>query len=100
MRMDTGEIAYKELHKLRQDFRKLNSRGPAVDQIARFYARWLQGIQDVPPEGRALALYQDLSSAFILGRQLGPLPKTSLPQAPARVREAGKVAEQLMLHCL
>jgi hypothetical protein len=67
----------------------------AKKQVAKTYKAWCDKIESVPPEGRSLALYQDLSSAYVLGKQLPKLPKSEAPG-----RDAGKVAEQLMLQCL
>jgi hypothetical protein len=99
-RLASTDTAYRELSELRQDFISLNNREVAVRQVARFYSEWLRKIEAVTPPGRALSLYQDLSSAFVIGRQLPPLPKATLPQSATEIREAGKVAEQLMLHCI
>jgi len=99
-RLDPADSVYSELAELRRNFETLMGKDAAAEQVARFFKRWFSTIESVSPEGRSLALYQDLSSAFVLGRQLPPLPKAALPQAPAKVLEAGKVAEQLMLHCL
>lgn len=67
----------------------------AKKQVAKTYKVWLDKIESVPPDGRSLVLYQDLSSAYVLGKQLPKLPKSEAPGI-----EAGKVAEQLMLQCL
>ena len=100
-KLNSTDSAYEDLAELQRNFTALSRRAAAADQVARFYRKWIEKIQNIEPKGRALGLYQDLSSAFVLGRQLPPLPKTTLPtSAPAKVLRAGKVAEQLMLHCL
>lgn len=67
----------------------------AKRQIARFYASWVASIESVPSAGRALALYQDLSAAYVVGKSLPRLPTergyNGFPYA---------VAEALMLVCL
>lgn len=94
--LSPGDSARKEFERLRQDVEsRLKNKDAAKEQVARSYQRWFAGIQSIPPAGRTLALYQDLSSAYVLGKQLPKLPKSEAPG-----REAGKVAEQLMLHCL
>ena len=65
------------------------------DQIADMYSSWLDRLERFPAPGRALALYQDLSSAFVLGRSLPDLPKKE-----RTARKPERVAQQLMLHCL
>jgi hypothetical protein len=67
----------------------------AKNQVAEAYKEWFDKIQGASPSGRTLAMYQDLSSAYVLGKQLPRLPKSEAPGCGA-----GKVAEQLMLHCL
>ena len=85
----------------RQSFLKLSQTIDAMrdeaarNQVAGSYKEWLDRIQRIAPEGRMLSLYQDLSSAYVLGKQLPKLPRSEAPG-----RDAGKVAEQLMLHCL
>lgn len=63
-------------------------------QVAKFYKRWFDGLAAVPPSGRALAFYQDLSKAFVIGRSLPSLPRAEKNKRPDRV------AQQLMLNCL
>jgi hypothetical protein len=100
-RLVPGDSVYAEIEQVRKGFAVLSSnKDAAAVQTAKFYREWFHRIQAVVPQGRALALYQDLSSAFIVGRQLPSLPKSSLPDAPAKVLKAEKVAEQLMLRCL
>lgn len=76
--------------------RSLRQRPTATrDQVAKFYKRWFDRLESVPPKGRALALYQDLSKAFVLGRSL-----QSLPPEEKTARRPDRVAQQLMLSCL
>jgi len=78
----------------------LQDKRAAAGQVARFQKKWFDEIEIVPQVGRALALYQDLSKAFVLGRQLRIFPKEALPNLSAAAREPGKFAEQLMMKCL
>ncbi len=64
-------------------------------QVAEFYRDWINQFQSVQPQGRALALYQDLSNAYVVGKQL---PK--LPRSAGKPNRPEKVAQQLMLNCL
>lgn len=79
---------------LLRDFGKLN-RDTSRIQVARFYKKWFDHIAAHPEAGRALALYQDLSSAYVLGTGLPELPST---EGPGRRPE--KVPKQFMLSCL
>ena len=67
-------------------------------QLASFYGAWLRELQAAAPTGRALLLYQQLSSAYVIGKELdkkaGKLPDEGTERFPA------KVAQQHMLHCL
>lgn len=64
-------------------------------QIAEQYRRWLKELEATPPNGRKLALYQDLSSATVLG---STLPDLTSERGFARKPEI--VAKQLMFNCL
>jgi hypothetical protein len=95
-RTSEADVARVQFEGLSRDLRsRLTTKRAAKEQVARAYEAWIRGIHDVVPEGRTLALYQDLSSAYVLGKQLPSLPRSEAPG-----REPGKVAEQLMLHCL
>ena len=64
-------------------------------QVAEFYKKWLNDIEETPSIGRTLALYQDFSSAYVLGKQL-PI----LPPSGTSARRPERVAEYFMLNCL
>jgi hypothetical protein len=89
----TSDPAHVELRALLEKFNSL-WQGDNRDQICNVYRRWLDSIAAAPMPGRALALYQQLSSAYVLGRTLGELPEEGLSRRPERV------AQQLMLLCL
>jgi hypothetical protein len=78
-----------------KDFGKLQVQSEGRWQIAKFYKDWFDKFSTLPPSGRALALFQDLSSAYVLGKNL---PK--LPEEEKTARSAARVAKQLMLNCL
>jgi hypothetical protein len=99
-RLSPTDDVHKQLSEVARNFARLRNRAGATNQVARFYKEWFDKIEATPKEGRPLALYQDISSAFVLGRQLPRFPETVLPHVSERIREAGKVAEQLMLLCL
>jgi hypothetical protein len=61
-------------------------------QVATFYGKWLAHIAASPPAGRALTLYQDLSSAYVFGSGLPPLPDEDTEAG----RRANAVAQQFM----
>lgn len=86
------EPAYAEFEELYQLLEK-GSFSPRA-QVCGFYKKWLAGLASLPQSGRALALYQDLSRAFVIGRSLPLLPRDEAARRPDRV------AKQLMLNCL
>ena len=66
----------------------------AKEQVAGFYKKWYDGIATAPAAGRSMALFQDLSAAYALGKSLPPLDDESTARRPE------SVAEPLMLSCL
>jgi hypothetical protein len=78
-----------------KDFGKLQVPLEGRWQISKFYKGWFDKFSTLPPSGRALALYQDLSSAYVLGKNL---PK--LPEEEKTARSPARIAKQLMLNCL
>ena len=94
-RVDSQDPAYSSLLKLKADIRILTSVGPARRQVGQFYKRWLDELAAVPKPGRALALFQNLSTAFVLGKQL---PVLSGERGTAR--HPAIVAQQFMVNCL
>lgn len=83
----------KEFVKLGQQYDPFNEEINR-EQIAVFYKHWLDKIENTPKIGRKLVLYQDFSSAFVLGKQLPILPSSETPRKPE------KVAEYFMPVCL
>jgi hypothetical protein len=92
-KIPTSDPAHTEFLALSEKFKSL-WQGDNRDQICRVYRKWLDTIAATPMPGRALTLYQQLSSAYVLGRTLGELPEEGLSRRPERV------AQQLMLLCL
>jgi hypothetical protein len=92
--ISTDDPAYADLSYVRDNYAALSTREASREQIARFYKKWYDDIDAAPAAGRALALYQMLSSAYVQGRALGPLPLETTARRPERV------AEYLMLNCL
>lgn len=83
-----------------QEFKKLSDRFDTIilkskEQISGSYRSWLETISGIPEEGRALALYQDLSAAFVLGKQLSLISGES-----GNARRPSVPARQLMMSCL
>ncbi len=85
--------AHRELQAMQQQLTLL-SQEHARNQVARFYKLWFELLAATPRPGRSLALFQDLSSAFALGRSLPELPDEGTARRPE------SVVEPLMLNCL
>ena len=66
----------------------------AREQVARFYKAWFSLLAAPPRAGRPLALFQDLSGAFALGRSLPEFEDEGTARRPE------SVVEPLMLNCL
>ena len=94
-RLNPKDQAFAELRELRNKYNSLLDPSAARGQIAKFYKDWFDGIARTPPVGRSLALYQDLSSAYVLGKQL-----PTLPRAGSTATRPERVAEYYMLNCL
>lgn len=87
--------AHQALSDLSKNWQSLADTKQARRQVARAYKDWFDLINAQPHSGRALALYQDLSTAYVLGKTLKDLPK-----GEGSARRPERVAQQLMLNCL
>lgn len=79
---------------LRRHYSLVSAPSRAREQIVAFYKEWYSAIAAVPAKGRSMALFQDLSAAYALGKILPNL------EGEGAAREAGAVAQALMLNCL
>jgi len=89
-----NDPAYRGLRDL-GPFNRYYLEDEARRQVARFYKDWFDTIAGTPPLGRSLALYQDFSTAYVLGK-----PLADLPDEEKTARRPERVAEQFMLQCL
>jgi len=93
-----GDSAATEFANLEKDFSKyLHDRILARTQVAGFYKSWFHKFSKLPMAGRALALFQDLSSSYVLGKGLQKFP---LPEEEGTGRRPARVAKQFMMNCL
>lgn len=93
-KIDSHSLAYEEMELIQRKLTFLSEYDHAREQVARFYKRWLDIISATPASGRSLALFQDLSSAYTMGKSLSEIPN----EGPTRRPES--IAEPLMLNCL
>jgi hypothetical protein len=93
-KLTASHPAYAEFNDIRKQYTTYSQLDAARAQVAGFYKRWIETIAGVPKLGRSMALFQDLSVAYALGRSLPQLPD----EGTARRPEA--IAEPLMLRCL
>lgn len=84
-----------ELSKIKAQLNLLSQAEYGRTQIAEFYSKWFKKLEAVSSDGRALALFQDFSSSFVLGKRLPDLPRSE-----GTARRPEKTAQQLMLNCL
>jgi hypothetical protein len=93
-RLAVSHPARAELLDIKKNLTLFKDPARAKEQVAGFYKKWYDSIAAVPASGRSMALFQDLSSAYSLGKSLPPISE----EGGARRPEA--VAEPLMLSCL
>jgi len=86
--------AWEQFSYLHRHYSEITLPGVARELTARFYSGWIRELSETPEGGRALVLYQQLSSAYVLGKKLPDLPEEGVKRNPAIV------AQQLMLNCL
>lgn len=90
----TSHPAYADLAGLQRRMHVLFDKVAARDQVAEAYSRWLSTLGHGPAAGRSMALFQDLSAAYMLGKLLPPLADEKTARRPEAV------AEPLMMSCL
>ncbi len=86
--------SWAELEQMRRQLSLLSSSDQAREQVAKFYKAWFALLDATPRAGRPLALFQDLSGAFALGRSLPEFKDEGTARRPE------SVVEPLMLNCL
>jgi hypothetical protein len=86
--------AYSEIDRIQKRLTLLSDVDLAREQVARFYKHWVDMLSTTPTSGRSLALFQDLSSAYALGRTLPDFPNEGTARRPE------SVVEPLMLNCV
>jgi hypothetical protein len=89
-----NDPAYGDFATLLKHFDIFQTKDRARLQVAEFYRDWLGRLESVPMSSTALTLYQDFSSAFVLGKKLKrPIPSED-------VKDPARIAKQLMVNCL
>lgn len=86
---------YDQLNSLYRDFDIYEDSDVAREQVAKFYQEWISSIENIPSAGRALALYQNFSKAFVIGKSIR---NNIVSEKQARRPE--QVVKQFMFHCL
>ncbi|MEZ6035214.1 MAG: hypothetical protein R3C17_19140 [Planctomycetaceae bacterium] len=88
--LSSSHPAHAEFTSIKSHFALLKAN--SKEQVAQFYKAWFNSIAAVPTAGRSMALFQDLSAAYALGR--------ALPDLSDSVRRPEALAEPLMFKCL
>ena len=76
--------AYAEFSEIKRQYSSLNSLDASREQVATFYKHWIDVIANAPKSGRSMALFQDLSAAYALGKSLPDLPDEGTARVPKR----------------
>jgi hypothetical protein len=82
------------LEQMRKQINLLSLQEPAREQVAKFYKTWFDLLAGTPRAGRPMALFQDLSAAFAVGKSLPDFEDEGTARRPE------SVVEPLMLNCL
>jgi len=99
--LSPADEAHEELAQLHANLKVyIDDQEAARKQVASFYAGWLGKFQDMSELTRSLSLYEDLSSAYVIGKSLSQRGKGKLPSAKGYAKHPYAVAETLMLLCL
>lgn len=93
-RLGAKHPAFAELELVQKRLSFLKDTERAREQVANFYKAWLGEVGATPFSGRSLALFQDFSTAYAIGKSLEDIGD----EGPARRPES--IVEPLMLNCL
>jgi hypothetical protein len=93
-KLGPGHPAFAEFTGIKARLSILSDLGRAKQEVARFYQGWFSAIASAPKAGRSMAMFQDLSAAYALGKALPDLEDAGTARRPECV------AEPLMLSCL
>jgi hypothetical protein len=93
-KISKGDPTHAQFLGLLNEFDILKDRNSSRRQVAQFYKGWLKKFEGIPTDGRPLALYQDFSSAYVLGKTLDDIPD------PENLKSPSRLAEQFMMTCL
>jgi hypothetical protein len=83
-----------EFANIKRNLTIYNDPAQAKAQVAEFYKNWFASVAAAPISGRSMALFQDLSAAYALGKSLPPINDEGTARRPE------SVVEPLMLRCL
>ena len=93
-KLGTSHPAHAEFSEIKKQYVELSGGDRAKGQVAALYKQWFDIIAAAPKAGRSLALFQDLSAAYALGKSLPDLQSTGTARRPEAI------VESLMLSCL
>lgn len=91
---DKKSNSHKSLKAILDDFDNIGTQTTSRRQVAKFYSEWFASLEDADPASRQLVLFQDFSSAYVLGKTLTTLPSNEQPKQPERVPKS------FMMFCL
>src|SRR5208282_3091014 len=77
-----------EFIEIRRQFTALSELDAAREQVAKFYKHWLDPVGLTPKAGRSMALFQDLSAAYALGKSLPEITGEGTARRPEADRKS------------
>jgi len=92
--LDAADDRRPELDELKKKFAHLVQDG-GRRQVATAWRDWFAEVAELSPPSRPLALYQEFSRAFLLGKAL-----PSVPTETGSAKKPYQPAQQLMIHCV
>ena len=84
-KLASSHPAHAEFSDIKKNFTVLSEPERAREQVAKFYKQWFDIIAAVPKAGRSMALFQDLSAAYALGKSLPDLVDEGTARRPEAV---------------
>ncbi len=90
-----SDPSFAEFSSLLRQFPLLADEDTARSQIGKFYGEWIKRLDAMNPQSRSLALFQDFSAAYVLGKSLPDIPSEA-----GSARSPSRIAQQFMGNCL
>jgi hypothetical protein len=94
--VDQNSVSHAQFIELMKQFRTIQLNDTASRrQIAEFHRSWYDTLAGADPSGRQIMLFQQLSDAYVLGKNL-----KKIPTEKGRISDPSLIAEDFMMNCL